>query len=73
MADVGTADRDRRGGTPEVIDAEEERKRESAEAERERRERRHERHEIEREHEETTSIVATSVAAVATAWASARP
>jgi hypothetical protein len=68
VADVGTADRDRRGGTPEVIDAEEERKRESAEAERERRERWRERHEIEREREETTSIVATSVAAVATAW-----
>jgi hypothetical protein len=68
VADVGTADRDRRGGTPEAIDAENERQRESSEAERERRERRRERHEIEREREETTSIVATSVAAVATAW-----
>ena len=68
MADVGTGDRDRRRGAPEAIDAENERQRESSEEERERREGRREREEIEREREETTSIVATSAAAVATAW-----
>jgi hypothetical protein len=68
VVDVRTGDRDRRGGAPAAIDAEDERRRESSEAERERRESERERHEIEREREETTSIVATSVAAVATAW-----